>query len=572
MANIIKIGLLVFLTLFSTITFAQKLYTHIPDKCKIVTVHEWLIAEPMPSKYYPGGKNQLGAKDGFLKDFLISIGGESSPTIVSNEKFKTPDGNSSSFFPHVWQSDYIDLTDLFGRPSNQFTYLFTELKSDINQDVYIHIGSNDACKVWLNGELIVQHLNGRSAEPSQNIARISLSKGNNTILLKIDQLGGGWGAYVQIYSREEQKLFDGKTEKMLSVSSKNADIIETRVICKQPDRYIGWPTITKTSSGELLAVFSGNRDDHVCPYGITQLIRSNDNGKTWTEPVIINNTPLDDRDAGILETKNGTWLVSWFTSMAFDNERNYVENPGWKRHREKLNKNLINKWLGNWTRRSTDKGKTWEDPIKQLVTAPHGPIELADGRLLYVGTANLNGEKKLAAEESIDDGKSWKLLSTISIPKNESIDPYSEPHVIEMPDGKLVAMFRYQPSERKNSFLRQTESYDGGKTWTETYKTKIWGYPPHLLRLNNGWLLLSYGVRKTPYSERVCISKDGGKTWDIENEIILSLSESADLGYPASIQLDDGSILTIYYQIDKAGEKTSLMQTNWKLKNINTNN
>jgi hypothetical protein len=117
-----------------------------------------------------------------------------------------------------------------------------------------------------------------------------------------------------------------------------------------------------------------------------------------------------------------------------------------------------------------------------------------------------------------------------------------------------------------NSFLRQTKSYDGGKTWTETFKTKIWGYPPHLLLLKNGWLLLSYGFRKIPYSERVCISKNGGESWDIENEIILSLSGSDDLGYPASIQLDDGSILTIYYQIDKAGEKTSLMQTHWKLK------
>ena len=157
---IIKISLLILLTLLTKIAFAQKLDTHIPDNGKIVTVHKWFIAEPMPSKYYPSGKNQLGAKDGFLNDFLISIGGESSPTIVSNKKFKTPDGDSSNFFPHVWQNDYIDLTDLFGRPTNQFTCLFTKLKSDINQDVYLHIGTNDAGKVWINGELFIQHLNG----------------------------------------------------------------------------------------------------------------------------------------------------------------------------------------------------------------------------------------------------------------------------------------------------------------------------------------------------------------------------------------------------------------------------
>jgi hypothetical protein len=41
---------------------------------------------------------------------------------------------------------------------------------------------------------------------------------------------------------------------------------------------------------------------------------------------------------------------------------------------------------------------------------------------------------------------------------------------------------------------------------------------------------------------------------------------NGDLGYPASVQLPDGSIYTVYYQIDKPHEKTSLMGTNWKIK------
>jgi len=41
---------------------------------------------------------------------------------------------------------------------------------------------------------------------------------------------------------------------------------------------------------------------------------------------------------------------------------------------------------------------------------------------------------------------------------------------------------------------------------------------------------------------------------------------NGDLGYPASVQLDDGSIFTIFYQIDQPGEKTSLMGTRWRLK------
>lgn len=44
--------------------------------------------------------------------------------------------------------------------------------------------------------------------------------------------------------------------------------------------------------------------------------------------------------------------------------------------RSELNDSTINFWLGNWTRRSLDKGKTWLKPVKQLVSSPHGPIEL----------------------------------------------------------------------------------------------------------------------------------------------------------------------------------------------------
>ncbi len=132
----------------------------------------------------------------------------------------------------------------------------------------------------------------------------------------------------------------------------NADIISTRVICKQEGKYIGWPSITQTRSGELLVVFSGNRDAHVCPFGITQMIRSTDYGETWTDPETINNTPLDDRDAGILETSKGTLLVNWFTSLAFDTEKHYKRNPSWKQHADKLGEETRKYWLGNWTRRS----------------------------------------------------------------------------------------------------------------------------------------------------------------------------------------------------------------------------
>ena len=361
-----------------------------------------------------------------------------------------------------------------------------------------------------------------------------------------------------------------------------ARIYATRIICQQPGRYIGWPTITKTHSGELLTVFSGDRDAHVCPWGKTQLIRSQDNGESWSHPVTINNTPLDDRDAGIIETEDGTLVVSWFTSLAFDNPEqvDWQNLPdilllSWQRHSEKLSLETRKRWLGNWVRRSTDGGKSWGDPINTYVTAPHGPIQLANTNLLYVGRNYAVGDKTsprpsvpqhLAACVSDDDGLTWRISGYIQAP--EQVKPgtaeFHEPHLVETAEGQLIALFRHHGNPGQY-YLWQSESSDGGKSWTQLHQTAIWGYPPHLIRLKNNWLLVTYGRRKPPFSERACISRDNGLTWDVDNEVTISSAPNSDLGYPASVQLKDGSIYSVYYQINKSGEKTCLMGTHWEL-------
>ncbi len=354
---------------------------------------------------------------------------------------------------------------------------------------------------------------------------------------------------------------------LFTAKAQNYEILETKVLCKQKDRYIGWPTIAKTQSGELLVVFSGDRDAHVCPFGVVQMVRSRDNGRTWSEPTTINNTPLDDRDAGIIQTSKGTLLVNWFTSLAFDREKYYQKNPSWRRHADKLGPETRKYWLGNWMRRSVDNGQTWEKPVKHRVSAPHGPIELTDGRLLIVGSADHDGDKFIGVEESDDDGRSWRLIAKIPFAPGDSPRWQWEPHVVQTTGDTLIAMIRSQPrDDRSQYYMLQTESFDGGRTWTTAHKTPIWGYPPHLIKLNDGRLLVTYGVRRPPFSERACLSHYGGKTWDIENEITIQGAINGDLGYPASVQLDDGSIYTVYYQIDKPGEKTSLMGTHWQLK------
>ena len=84
-----------------------------------------------------------------------------------------------------------------------------------------------------------------------------------------------------------------------------------------PSSYIGWPTLVRRRTGELWVVASGGREAHVCPFGQVIAITSSDEGRSWTWPRVLHDGPIDDRDAGIVETARGTLIATTFTSLAY---------------------------------------------------------------------------------------------------------------------------------------------------------------------------------------------------------------------------------------------------------------
>lgn len=77
-----------------------------------------------------------------------------------------------------------------------------------------------------------------------------------------------------------------------------------------------WPTVTVDENGKLYLAASGGRMAHVDPFGATVMATSEDGGSTWSRPMQISNTVLDDRDAGIVYLGNGKLLATYFTSSA----------------------------------------------------------------------------------------------------------------------------------------------------------------------------------------------------------------------------------------------------------------
>src|SRR5690606_28044818 len=97
--------------------------------------------------------------------------------------------------------------------------------------------------------------------------------------------------------------------------------------------------------------------------------------------------------------------------------------------------------------RSTDGGVTWSPRINTLVNSPHGPMQLADGRLLYVGRGRATdptGDRgspfglKLGAAVSLDDGVTWHWAGDIPVMPGHNSGKYHELHGVEAADGRIV--------------------------------------------------------------------------------------------------------------------------------------
>jgi len=367
---------------------------------------------------------------------------------------------------------------------------------------------------------------------------------------------------------------------------------EHGVICRLETDFFGYfggPTVARMENGRLLVAASGLRNAHVCPFGRTVICTSTDNGMSWTTPTVINDLPLDDRDAGMIPLDGDRLLVSWFSTdtrlaAVHDHYRESDDEATVARYAggfARITDAAAARWVGSWVRTSDDGGDTWSAPIRAPVTAPHGPIRLASGELLYLGKTFLTdtdghrrGVGAIQAACSADNGRTWTLRGAVPIIPGTSDEQYHEPHVVELPDGRLLGLIRMQnhgdaPRLEERGLVHfsliQTESADGGRTWTPAQPLGFHGSPPHLMRHATGALVCVYGYRLPPYGQRAMISRDGGQTWEADY-VLRDDGPDGDLGYPSSVELADGSILTVYYQkAGSADEKCSLLWTRWEL-------
>lgn len=323
-------------------------------------------------------------------------------------------------------------------------------------------------------------------------------------------------------------------------------------------------------------------------------MRSSDNGDTWEPPKVIQHSAIDSRHCGLTRLNDKTVMADFGVYYSTPQEYRQILNWGndidpalvqtWIAYAESLDSGQARLLAGRWFSVTRDAGQTWSEKIKSGLSFDfsHGGIQLPDGSLMFAislfDPPDSTRRAGIGVFTSRNEGRSWKQIALLTEPLQSGI-LFGEPHILQLPGGRLIVMTRVSaiPFNDNSPLICLWESYsdDNGLTWSKPFKTSIRGFPPHLSLLSDGCVLCSYGYRYKPYGQRVCLSRDG-ITWDLSNEFILrDDAPNDDLGYPASVELGPGKILTVYYQVSNpqappsklyahpAGEKPAILGTIW---------
>jgi len=77
-------------------------------------------------------------------------------------------------------------------------------------------------------------------------------------------------------------------------------------------------------------------------------------------------------------------------------------------------------------------------------------------------------------------------------------------------------------------------------------------------------LLMTYGYRREPFGIQARVSEDNGDTWS-EPMIIHGKGTMPDLGYPSTVQLPDGSLISVWYERPDWSTPSQIRFARWKL-------
>lgn len=176
------------------------------------------ITGPWLWMFAPTGEGEGGASSidvdslstfskGVVTEDIVSRKGARVRSVVGKRAWiqeRISDDNDDNINKLVNRKRIIDTSHPRHKYYSQYTkdytaYALITLKSAFAQsDVLMFVGSDDAIKVWLNGNVVYKNAIDRGAKDFQNSFRVDLNAGNNLLMVKVSQNGYKWSMFVGI--------------------------------------------------------------------------------------------------------------------------------------------------------------------------------------------------------------------------------------------------------------------------------------------------------------------------------------------------------------------------------------
>ncbi len=305
----------------------------------------------------------------------------------------------------------------------------------------------------------------------------------------------------------------------------------------------GIPGIERTENGRLFVTWYSGGDTEG-PENYILLVTSEDDGRTWSDPVAVVDPPTPVRafDPVLWRDPDGALWWSWSQSYGVFDGR-----------------------AGVWTVRCIDSSAstlTWTEPRRLFDgVMMNKPTVLRSGTWLGCGAVWSHEHAGFVPREdmrplrfsnvysSSDQGQTWILLGQADVPNRQ----FDEHMIVERRDGSLWMLVRTYTG------IGEAVSFDGGKTWTASKENVLEGPCSRFFirRLRSGRLLLINHHRFQGRNNlTAALSDDDGKSWYGN----LLLDERAEVSYPDGIETAEG-VSYVVYDRERTQAKEILLAT-----------
>jgi len=321
--------------------------------------------------------------------------------------------------------------------------------------------------------------------------------------------------------------------------------IERCLVCAMQGQF---PVIARGAT-EVAAVFRVGAGH----YGLTGTLAtavSLDGGRTWSGPIEVAPRGEDVRNPAFAIANDGRWVLGYWQAGMYCYPSLGGGERRWRSPREGGDA------PDTFIVTSEDRGRTWSEPFAyrserlawvspfgRIVTLPSGTLVMS----AYGGVRDSNppGRVDTIVVRSRDNGRTWGDESAVLSMANEM-------------SICQVGLEVVGAARRVDGSTAIVRSADSGRTWSAAVEaTRSGEHPADLCLLReSGQLLMTYGRRVRPLGCATKTSRDAGMTWTDHEVLLAGDGIGNDVGYPSTIQLDDGTLLTaLYFANGSAGSE-----------------